>query len=133
MRAAYDNEKTMRKTWEKLTAFCIKNKKQIKLFWNDADSQKNGFLNDGVVVGQTWDGPPLSLKTAGEPVTSIMPAPRSSMVAGSGTGFPLPLFTRPSLPSESSENAGVTNNKHPIKNNINKNGFLIIYSYDFKV
>ena len=73
MRKAYDDEETMRKTWETVTEFCIANKDQIKLFWNDADSQKNGFLNDGVVVGQTWDGPPLAMKTAGEPVTYQAP------------------------------------------------------------
>jgi spermidine/putrescine transport system substrate-binding protein len=73
MKRAYDDEQTMRATWEKVTQFCIDNKAQVKLFWNDADSQKNGFLNDGVVVGQTWDGPPLAMKTAGEPVTYQAP------------------------------------------------------------
>ena len=71
---AYESEEKMRPIWEKITAFCIKNKAQIKLFWNDADSQKNGFLNDGVLVGQTWDGPPLAMKTAGEPVHYQAPA-----------------------------------------------------------
>lgn len=70
---AYESEDAMRPIWEKITAFCIENKDQIKLFWNDADSQKNGFLNDGVVVGQTWDGPPIALKNAGEPVTYQAP------------------------------------------------------------
>ncbi len=65
---AYESEDAMRPVWEKIANFCIANKSQIKLFWNDADSQKNGFLNDGVLVGQTWDGPPLAMKTEGEPV-----------------------------------------------------------------
>ena len=65
---AYLEEEIMRPIWEKITQFCIANKSQIKLFWNDADTQKNGFLNDGVLVGQTWDGPPLAMKTDGEPV-----------------------------------------------------------------
>ena len=65
---AYLEESIMRPIWEKITQFCIDNKSQIKLFWNDADTQKNGFLNDGVLVGQTWDGPPLAMKTDGEPV-----------------------------------------------------------------
>lgn len=69
MRRAYSDEDTMRAIWEKVTRFCIENKAQIRLFWNDADSQRNGFLNDGVVVGQTWDGPPLAMKTEGLPVT----------------------------------------------------------------
>ncbi len=71
--AAYASEEAMRPVWEKITEYCIANKDQIKLFWNDADSQKNGFLNDGVVVGQTWDGPPIALKNAGEPVTYQAP------------------------------------------------------------
>lgn len=73
MKKAYNDEATMRKTWEKVTAFCIKNRAQVKLFWDDADSQKDGFLNDGVVVGQTWDGPPLAMKTAGEPIAYQAP------------------------------------------------------------
>lgn len=76
---AYQSEEKMRPVWEKITKFCIDNKKQIKLFWNDADSQKNGLLNEGVVVGQTWDGPPLALKSQGEPVT--YQAPREGALA----------------------------------------------------
>jgi spermidine/putrescine transport system substrate-binding protein len=73
MKKAYNDEATMRKTWATVTDYCIKNKAQVKLFWNDADSQKNGLLNEGVIVGQTWDGPPLALKSAGEPVTYQAP------------------------------------------------------------
>ncbi|HSS64586.1 MAG TPA: extracellular solute-binding protein [Gammaproteobacteria bacterium] len=73
MKKAYNDEATMRKTWSTVTDYCIKNKAQVKLFWNDADSQKNGLLNEGVIVGQTWDGPPLALKSAGEPVTYQAP------------------------------------------------------------
>ena len=68
MRAAYENEAAMRGTWQKVTDFCIANKAQVKLFWNDADTQKNGLLNEGVVVGQTWDGPPIKLMKNGDPV-----------------------------------------------------------------
>ena len=71
--SAYESEDKMRPVWEKITAWCIARKDQIKLFWNDADSQKNGFLNDGVVVGQTWDGPPLALKSQGEAVAYQAP------------------------------------------------------------
>ena len=58
----------MRKVWGQIADWCIERKSRIKLIWNDADTQKNGLLNEGVVVGQTWDGPPLALKSAGEPV-----------------------------------------------------------------
>ncbi|MGR3760947.1 extracellular solute-binding protein [Roseobacteraceae bacterium NS-SX3] len=66
--AAYGDQDTMRKVWGQITDWCIARKDRIKLIWNDADTQKNGLLNEGVVVGQTWDGPPLALKSAGEPV-----------------------------------------------------------------
>jgi spermidine/putrescine transport system substrate-binding protein len=65
---AYLDQDDMRETWGKLTEFCISKKSNIRLIWNDADTQRNGLMNEGVVVGQTWDGPPMALKTAGEPV-----------------------------------------------------------------
>ena len=76
---AYQSEEKMRPVWEKITKFCVDNKKQIKLFWNDADSQKNGLLNEGVLVGQTWDGPIISLKNLGESVA--YQAPREGALA----------------------------------------------------
>lgn len=77
--AAYESEEKMRPVWEKITAWCIDKKKNIKLIWNDADTQKNGLLNEGVVVGQTWDGPPMALKSAGEPV--MYRAPKEGAMA----------------------------------------------------
>ena len=68
MWGAYASEDAMRPVWQKVADWCIARKKNLKLLWNDADSQKNGLLKEGVIVGQTWDGPPLALKTAGEPV-----------------------------------------------------------------
>jgi spermidine/putrescine transport system substrate-binding protein len=66
--SAYESEEKMRPVWEKLTDWAIARKKNIKIIWNDADTQKNGLMNEGVIVAQTWDGPPMALKTAGEPV-----------------------------------------------------------------
>ncbi|MEE9314145.1 MAG: extracellular solute-binding protein [Rhizobiaceae bacterium] len=65
---AYSSEDAMRPIWQKLTEWCITRKKNVQLLWNDADTQKSGFLKKGVIVGQTWDGPPLALKTAGQPI-----------------------------------------------------------------
>jgi spermidine/putrescine transport system substrate-binding protein len=74
MKNAYNDEETMRKVWTVVTDYCIANKEQVGLFWNDADTQKNGFLNDGVVVGQTWDGPPITMMNDGDPVQYRAPA-----------------------------------------------------------
>ncbi len=85
--AAYGSEDKMREVWSKITDWCIARKGNLKLIWNDADSQKNGLLNGGVVVGQTWDGPPLALKTAGEAVTYQAPK-EGSMAWVDGLAMP---------------------------------------------
>jgi spermidine/putrescine transport system substrate-binding protein len=86
--AAYEDEETMRKVWSQISDWCIERKGRIKLLWNDADTQKNGLLNEGVIVGQTWDGPPLALKTAGEPVTYQAPK-EGSMAWVDGMALPV--------------------------------------------
>ncbi len=70
---AYESEDTMRPIWQQVTDWVIARKHIVKLLWNDADSQKNGLLKEGITVGQAWDGPPLSLKTAGDPVSYQAP------------------------------------------------------------
>ena len=68
MKAAYASEEAMRPIWQKVTDWCIARKSHVKKFWNDADGQKTGLLNEGVVIGQTWDGPILAMKADGSPV-----------------------------------------------------------------
>ncbi|MGI9464854.1 MAG: extracellular solute-binding protein, partial [Aestuariivirgaceae bacterium] len=84
---AYESEENMRPIWQKVTDWCISKKKNVKILWNDADTQKNGLLNEGVIVGQTWDGPPLALKSAGEPVTYQAPK-EGSMAWVDGIAIP---------------------------------------------
>ena len=68
MKRAYRSEADMKEVWTKVTQFCIDNKKNVKKFWNDADGQKNGFMQEDVVLGQTWDGPILAMKSENKPV-----------------------------------------------------------------
>ncbi len=70
---AYTSEDTMRRVWTKITKFCVVRQSQIKMFWEDPASQKKGLLNDGVIVGQAWDGPALAMKSQGEPVNYQAP------------------------------------------------------------
>jgi spermidine/putrescine transport system substrate-binding protein len=79
LKAAYESEAKMRPIWEKVTQFCIDKKKNIKVLWNDADTQKNGLLNEGIVCAQTWDGPPIALKNDGQPV--MYRAPKEGAMA----------------------------------------------------
>ncbi len=85
---AYESEETMRPIWQKVTDWCIGRKKNVKILWNDADTQKNALLKEGVIVGQTWDGPPLALKTAGEPVQYQAPK-EGSMAWVDGMAIPI--------------------------------------------
>ena len=66
--SSYNDEDTMRKNWETITDYCISKKGDLVKFWSGADPQKQGFTSDGVVVGQTWDGPIAAMMKAGEPV-----------------------------------------------------------------
>lgn len=77
--SAYESEEKMRPVWDEITQWCIARKPAIKLLWNDADSQKKALLEGQVVVGQTWDGPPLALKNAGQPV--MYRAPKEGALA----------------------------------------------------
>ncbi len=70
---AYRDEVSMRAAWDVVAKFCVARNDQIKLFWNDADTQRNALLNEGVVSGQCWDGPALALKSGGEPVSYQAP------------------------------------------------------------
>ena len=66
--SSYNDEDTMRKNWETITEYCISKKGNLVKFWSGADPQQQGFTSDGVVVGQTWDGPIAAMMKAGEPV-----------------------------------------------------------------
>ncbi len=68
MRRAYNDEKSMRDTWQVVTDFCVKNKKQIKFFWNDPASQKRALLSNDIHLGQTWDRPIIELMDEGQAV-----------------------------------------------------------------
>jgi spermidine/putrescine transport system substrate-binding protein len=70
---AYKDESAMHRIWSEITTFAVENKKRVKMFWNDADTQKAGFLNNGVVLGQTWDGPANALKAAGRAISYMAP------------------------------------------------------------
>lgn len=73
MRRAYSSEEAMRPIWRKVTDWVVARKSHVGKFWNDADAQKSGFLQEGMVIGQTWDGPTLAMKTEEQPVTYQAP------------------------------------------------------------
>jgi spermidine/putrescine transport system substrate-binding protein len=70
---AYKDEASMKKIYDVLLKEAIARKPWIKQFWDSADNTKSGLTTNGVVIGQTWDGPAISLKKAGQPVSFQAP------------------------------------------------------------
>lgn len=65
---AYTDEDTMRRVWTQITEWAIARKSRINRLWNDAETQRDALLGSDIYLGQTWDGPPLTLKSQGAPV-----------------------------------------------------------------
>jgi len=70
---AYKNEASMRTIWDQITRFAVEHKPWIKAFWNDHNTQKSNFMQNGCVIGQTWDGPAIELMKDGKPVQYMAP------------------------------------------------------------
>lgn len=70
---AYKDEDSMRSVWSDITSFAIDHKDWFRSFWNDAESLHDAFARNGAILGQTWDGPMIELKNAGEPVNYMAP------------------------------------------------------------
>jgi spermidine/putrescine transport system substrate-binding protein len=73
MADAFKDEDTFKKIYDQILPFAIEHKPWIKQFWDSADNTKSGLLENGVVIGQTWDGPVLGLKKEGKPVSYMAP------------------------------------------------------------
>ncbi|WP_080761299.1 extracellular solute-binding protein [Rhizobium rhizogenes] len=69
----YKDEATMRKIYSELVSYAIKQKAQIKQFWDSSDSTMSGFIENGCTIGQTWDGPVKRMAKAGKPVKFMAP------------------------------------------------------------
>jgi len=69
----YKDEKKMRKIYDEIFKFLVKRKKNIKMFWNNAQDHQLAFLQNNCILGQTWDGPILTMKKEGKPVSYMAP------------------------------------------------------------
>ena len=70
---AFKDETSMKQIWTEITKFAVDHKSWIKQVWTTADEAKAGLSGEDCWVGQTWDGPALTLKKAGKPVTFMAP------------------------------------------------------------
>lgn len=70
---SFKDEETFRKLYDEIIKVAVDHKAWIKQFWDSADNTKSGLMENGVIIGQTWDGPALSLKKEGKPVGYMAP------------------------------------------------------------
>jgi spermidine/putrescine transport system substrate-binding protein len=76
---AFKDEATFKKIYDQILPVAIEHKPWIKQFWDSADNTKSGLMENDVWIGQTWDGPALSLKKEGKPVS--YQAPKEGAIA----------------------------------------------------
>jgi spermidine/putrescine transport system substrate-binding protein len=58
---AHQDEETAKDAFGRAMEFAIEHKEWVRQFWKDAPAIENAFLNNGCVIGQTWDGPTINL------------------------------------------------------------------------
>ncbi len=73
MRDAFKDADSMKTAYDVIGRFAVEHKPWIKQFWSTAENTMSGFMENGCVIGQTWDGPALALKTDGKPVAYMAP------------------------------------------------------------
>jgi spermidine/putrescine transport system substrate-binding protein len=70
---AFKSEDDMKKIYDQILPVALEKKAWIKQWWDSADNTKSGLMENDVWIGQTWDGPVLSLKKEGKPVNYVAP------------------------------------------------------------
>jgi spermidine/putrescine transport system substrate-binding protein len=73
MQKCYSDQPTMEKYYGMALEYCIKNKKQIGKWWTSTAETQAGFLQEGCVIGMTWDGPINTMRNEGHPVKYLAP------------------------------------------------------------
>ncbi|UTW13180.1 extracellular solute-binding protein [Marinobacterium rhizophilum] len=61
MADAYRSEEKYRQILDRATAFAINHKQNIRSYWHSTPEILSAFAQEGCAIGQTWDGPGLTL------------------------------------------------------------------------
>lgn len=75
----YKDEKTMKEIYSKITDYIIKNKKNVRQFWSNAQETTNAFTQNGCTIGQTWDGPAMRMMSESKGKIKFM-APKEGAI-----------------------------------------------------
>lgn len=64
MRDTYVDEDKMRAVYDRILEHAVAQADKINMFWNNAQETEAAFLQNGCVIGQTWDGPGMRLRSS---------------------------------------------------------------------
>ncbi|MCT8997401.1 extracellular solute-binding protein [Chelativorans intermedius] len=74
MRVTYTDETAMREIYERCLQFALERKNAIVQFWSNAQETEAAFMLNNAVIGQTWDGPAMRMRTeSGGRITYLAP------------------------------------------------------------
>ncbi|WP_045222968.1 extracellular solute-binding protein [Desulfonatronum thioautotrophicum] len=63
MRETYEDEGRMREIYSRLLDFAVRHKDWIVQFWSNAQETEAAFMQNDAVIGQTWDGPAMRMRS----------------------------------------------------------------------
>lgn len=63
MRVTYTDEAKMREIYGRILAYAVERKPWIVQFWSNAQETEAAFGQNGAVIGQTWDGPAMRMRS----------------------------------------------------------------------
>ncbi|WP_031387573.1 extracellular solute-binding protein [Desulfonatronum thiodismutans] len=63
MRDTYADEGRMREVYGRILDFAVKHKSWIVQFWSNAQETEAAFMQNDAVIGQTWDGPAMRMRS----------------------------------------------------------------------
>jgi spermidine/putrescine transport system substrate-binding protein len=73
LRKAYGDPATAHTVFTMASDYIIERKSAINMYWSNANDYPLMFLQNGVTIAQTWDGPIFTLKNDGEPLMYMAP------------------------------------------------------------
>jgi spermidine/putrescine transport system substrate-binding protein len=73
MRKAYDDEAAFDLGYGTAAQYVIANKAQIVNWWKGTADTQSGFMQDGAVIGMTWDGPIMQMRNEGQNMVYLSP------------------------------------------------------------
>ena len=88
MRDTYVDEGRMREVYGKILDFAVKHKSWIVQFWSNAQETEAAFMQNDAVIGQTWDGPAMRMRSESKGKYTYLAPKEGAMTWMDSIGIP---------------------------------------------